>query len=194
MARNGHSQYKTEFRVARLRTFEATDLSAPLEALIEYAARHPAILRDVNPTKLERLVGATIGRALECEVEHCGRTGDGGIDLFVMDGETKLLVQVKRREKPSTESVQTVRELLAATLLHGSARASIVTTAAKFSSAARLAAATAIKLRLVEQFDLVDFDRFASILNLISRGEPPWRKYAVNELGSKLPIFRMYVG
>ncbi|MCB1055443.1 MAG: restriction endonuclease [Acidobacteria bacterium] len=185
----GHCLSGYEYRMARLRAFEPTALDAPIEALVSYVAKHPDVLREVAPTKLENLVGETLGRELDCEVEHCGRSGDGGVDLFVMDGESKLLVQVKRRATPRAESVSTVRELLGSTLLKGGKRSALVTTAPKFSADAEIAARTAVELGLVQEFRLVDFPRFVDILGILeSEAEHhPWSKYAVPLLGPNRP-------
>jgi len=168
---------------AVLKKFGPVDINAPLEELIKFAAKKPEIMRDINPTKMELLVGDTLGRALDCKVKHCGRTGDGGIDLYIFDGETPLLVQVKKREKPSTESVITVREMLGSTLLKGSSRALIVTTAKKFSKQAINSARAAVNLGLLKEFRLVDFDSFSQILNIVNKDiKLPWQKYALKSM------------
>ena len=173
----GDNSFNEDPQFAILRSFSPSDVDAPLEALIRYLARHHSDLRHLNPTKLEHLVGAVFRDHCCCEVRHCGRTGDGGVDLFVLDSDSPLLVQVKRRSTSRAEPVETVRHLLGAVLLMGHCRAAVVTTAPRFSSPAIKAAEQAVTKDLLREFALLDFGSFAEILRLVARNqEPPWKR------------------
>jgi restriction system protein len=103
-----------------------------------------------------------------CEVKRCGRTGDGGIDLLIINCDTPIAVQVRRRmTSQKVETVYPVREFLGACLLKGH-RELIYVTTARFSRGAANAANEAVKVELVRKYDLVDGEQFMSMLNLAS--------------------------
>jgi restriction system protein len=168
--------YMEEFFEAYLRNFEVSSAQIPVETLRAYLKKNEARFHEVNPTKFEELVGSVFRDVLQCEARHVGRTGDGGIDLIVLDAETPLAIQVKRRrDGRSTEGVDTVRTFLGAILLKGVQRGAIVTTARAFSPAGIAAASTAQKLSLVRQFNLIDFPSFLSMYRLVAdRDVHPW--------------------
>jgi hypothetical protein len=135
---------------------------------------------------MEELVGSIMGDFLDCDVIHTGGTGDGGVDLLLVEGEeTQYVVQVKRRlKKGRGEPVSVVREFLGATLLAGESRAMFVTTATHFTPPAVVAADTAVARGLVERLDLVDRTRFLELLHLVSdRTLPSWRAFYEREKG-----------
>jgi hypothetical protein len=99
--------------------------------------------------------------------------------LFYVESHQPTAIQVKRRKSPdSVEPVSSIRDLLGATLLSQSTKAIFVTTADHFSKEATSAAKLASELKLVQSFELFDFNSFVSLLNLISTNEsPPWQSF-----------------
>jgi len=131
---------------SKLRAFEG-DLPDVINwELAQYLRRRPNAWCRFTPAGLEQVV-ADILRAnyREAEVIHVGRPGDGGVDVLLIDsGGPTWLVQVKRRSKPeSVESVETLRNLLGAIVLHGTLHGLVVSTADRFSTRTRAAVTTA---------------------------------------------------
>lgn len=171
--------YERYIRRAILRSFEPSDIELPVQTLRKYLKEQPNLIYELHPIKMERLVQAVFGEFFDCEVVHCGKSHDGGIDLILINSEQPSVIQVKRRAKPdSVESVNTVRNLLGAMLLQQRQHAIVVTTADHFSSEAQQAAKTAVDLNIVKSFDLIDANRFLNMLNLIYSGrEELWRAH-----------------
>lgn len=187
------SDYTTiAMRWAIARQFDVRSAHVPLALLTREIARTPTLLYDVQPRKLEELVGAIFASVYACRVEHVGRSYDGGVDLIVVDSNNPLLVQVKRRSAPRhTEAASVVREFIGAMHLRGATRGAIVSTARAFSQLARRHAATITRTRRFEYFELVDFDRLRSMLRLLppTRAEP-WRPYIAVLSRGPIPIER----
>ena len=67
----------------------------------------------MTPQEFERFVGAILRDLLDCEVHHMGGPNDQGIDLLLIDGEKRILVQAKRRTKTGrSEQVSVIREVI----------------------------------------------------------------------------------
>ena len=103
-----------------------------------------------------------------CEIIHCGKTGDGGIDLKIINSDKPILVQVKRRTESRAnfaEPIKDVREFLGA-MVGESEKGIYVTTANKFSKQTKNTIEKKINSKIVTQFDLVNFDALISLFNL----------------------------
>ena len=169
-------------RIARkgiAKEFNVTAGELPLEALIREAKKRPQILYDVNPRKLEETVAAVFGAVMDCNVEHVGRSHDGGVDLIVLDADAPLLVQVKRRQHAEhVEPASLVREFIGAVALRGAVRGAVVSTARKFSPLAQRHARNIVSSRTFVEFDLIDFARFRDLLRLTPGSlTDPWRQH-----------------
>jgi len=167
----------TSYHEAVLRTFDVSSAEIPVQTLQDYLIKNENRFYEVNPSKFEELVSDVFRDFFACEAKHVGRTGDGGIDLIVVDSDSPLAVQIKRRRDPeATEKVKTIREFLGAALLEGFKRAAIVTTARSFTKGARAAAQSAVTHSIVDQFDLFDFSGFIEIFRLSASRQmrPPW--------------------
>jgi len=171
--------YERERVPAALRTYAVGDIEVPVNALRRELAENPKWLAELNHTKMEHLVGSILRDYMKCDVVHTGRTGDGGVDLLLLDGETPYVVQVKRRlNEERGEAVSAIREFVGATLLAGYKRGIYVTTATHFTPPAEDAAVLAKTCGLVEEIHLVDQSRFLDILHLVSNKTlPPWKAY-----------------
>lgn len=169
--RGDDSTYRKVLRHAILRSFQPSDLMLPIEALRRCLTDQPSLVYEIHPQKMEQLVQSVFREYFHCDVYHCGRSHDGGVDLYFVQGENSVVVQVKRRSNPNaTESVGTVRDLLGATKLHPGQHSILVTTAKRFSREAKAAAARAIRLKAVKSYELIEASRFFEMLNLVHSG------------------------
>jgi hypothetical protein len=110
------------------------------EELAQHLRRHPDVWHRIDPRRLEQLV-TDIFRANydNCEVEHVGRPGDGGVDVVFVDSEkSKWLIQVKRRSSHGRpEGPEALRNLLGTCVVKGESKAIVVTTADYYSNQAQ---------------------------------------------------------
>lgn len=171
--------YEWERVPAALRSYQIDEIDVPVQALRREITGNSKLLAELNPTKMEELVGSILSDYMDCEVVHVGRTGDGGIDLLLLDSDKPYVVQVKRRiNQRSGETVSAIREFLGATLLYGHRRGIYVTTATHYTRSAVEAAAKAKSVGLIEKLHLVDQDVFLRLLRLVStKTLPPWRAF-----------------
>jgi HJR/Mrr/RecB family endonuclease len=161
--------YECERISAALRSYNVSDIQVPVAALRQELKNRSALLSDLNPTKMEQLVGSVLSDFMDCEVVHTGRTSDGGIDLLLLKSDTPYVVQVKRRLREGQgEAVSSIREFLGATLLAGYKRGIYVTTATHYTNAAIDAASAAKSRSLVKKLHLIDRDKFLRLLSLVS--------------------------
>lgn len=166
-------------RNAVLRKYELGNKNVPISILQTYLRDNFADVIHIHHRKMELLVKSVFSEHFSCEVEHIGKSNDGGIDLLLVQSDNPIVVQVKRRQSlPYVESVSGIRELLGATLLNGSKQCIYVSTCSKFSEPSKNAAALAVDLGVVESFELYDFPRFVAALKLTTKSKSePWRKY-----------------
>jgi hypothetical protein len=169
----------------RLRLFDISDAHAPTESLREVLSSGRFATHQIDPYALERLVGDVLADFFDCEVRHVGRSGDGGIDLLVLDADQPRAVQVKRRSNNKAESVAFVREFLGAMVLAGHMEGIFVSTAPRFSPPAIEAAKSTRLRRYATRIDLLDAN---ALTNLIRSTSPiaPWVS-AAPTLSSPLP-------
>lgn len=151
--------------VAKLKTFHISDMEAPLLELRKYLSGHPEQLRVIAPKALERLMRDCLSEHFECEAQHVGGPGDDGVDILLIHKAEPVLVQVKRREHPSSaESVRTVRELLGALLTEGAYRGIVISTAQRFSRAAIRATTVPTIIRKGYSVTLYNYDDVLALL------------------------------
>lgn len=77
---------------AILRRFDAAAISLPLDVLRQALLVRERLLHDLHPRKMEQLVQSVFRDFFHCGVEHCGRTGDGGIDLALVLSDQPAIV------------------------------------------------------------------------------------------------------
>lgn len=165
----------------KIKEFDVSDMSAPIDALRHYLASKPDLLYSVNPYNFEKLIASCFSDYFDCEARHVGGLGDGGVDIVLLDKDDPILIQVKRRQNAEyVEEVKTVRELLGVLLMENSYRGMVVTTANRFSKAAKNAAT---RPRLVDfgyKIELYDYDLVLSVINRVADKTPnPWEKFIV---------------
>jgi len=150
-----------------LKSFDLDSITVPIKTLEIELRKRPEIVHSLNPTKFEELVQSIFSDFYETDVSLVGRTGDGGIDLIFCDGNTPFAVQVKRRQSPnSTENVRLVREFIGAMLLKEYRNGLLVSTAKSSSKGSKDSSKKAIELGVIDQFELIDRDKFFEIFRL----------------------------
>lgn len=163
-------------RRAILNKFEIGSNLVPLDILKSEINKRPEIMYEIAWRKMEDLVQQVFKDFFSCDVKHCGKSHDGGVDLLILDYDNPIIVQVKRHKNPNyTEPVDVVRELLGTMLIKGSTRGIFVTTAKKFSPDSEKVRNEVLEKKRVDYFELIDFDRFCAILNLTKDNlQKPW--------------------
>lgn len=129
---------------------------------------------------MEKLVQSVFSDFFDCEVTHVGRSGDGGIDLILVNSDSPVVVQVRRRKKLKiTEGVRYIREFLGAALVNKNKNLIYVSTCSKFSDKAEEAALAYVDNGQVESYKLYDFERFRDVLKLTVACDksPTWQKH-----------------
>src|SRR5262249_39452764 len=126
-------------------------------------------LYEMEPYEFESFVGNVLRELYDCTVLHVGMAGDGGIDLILVDSEMgQIPVQVKRRGRGGkVEGVAVVREMRGAMVLKNHSDGMIVTTADRFSVAARDAAEPKPGHLVPQNINLVDCRRLLDIMGLV---------------------------
>lgn len=166
----------------KIREFDVSDMSAPIDALRHYLTSKPELLYRVNPHSFEKLIASCFSDYFDCEARHVGGPGDGGIDVVLLDKDNPILIQVKRRQKPGhVEGVQTIRELLGVLLLENNYRGIVVTTANRFSKASKDAVSRPQLVDFGYKVELYDYDSVLSVINHVADQNPkPWEKFIAN--------------
>jgi hypothetical protein len=134
-----------DFTVAEAKRYDVAAMEVPIDSLRRHLLGEPTDLARVHPHVLERLIGDCLAAEFApCEVIHLGRTGDGGIDLLLVESDREpVLVQVKRRaDVAGSEGINVVRELNGVLFREGFARGMVVTTANRYTRGARAEAMT----------------------------------------------------
>jgi len=117
-----------------VKRFSVDDKLLPLNALMSELQKRPEMLYHIAPSKLEEVAQSVLRNFFDCDVKHVGKTGDGGIDLIVIDSESPILVQVKRRADPErTELVKEIREFVGTLFIEDKRRGIFLSTARNFS-------------------------------------------------------------
>lgn len=164
-----------------LREFSVGGSEIPIESLRKYIFNHSEGIYLANPDKMEHLVGSVFSEHMNCEAIHVGGPNDDGIDLVLIDGNQKYLVQVKRRSsQDKAESVKGIREFVGAMVLNSEMKGIYVTTAPRFSPNARETANRAIRLGAVDEIKLVDGKRLLEVCDLTRNNIiPSWEKFPI---------------
>lgn len=161
-----------------LKSFAPEDLDVPIKILKNEMEKNPKILYKIHHHKMEKVVQSVLNEYYDCEVEHCGKSHDGGIDLLVLHSDSPIAVQVKRRQEGKTESVSAIRDFIGAMMLKGVKNGLFLTTADHFSLESQKAAKKSITMDLLNKFELIDFENFIEIFNLVKKKPyKPWEKY-----------------
>lgn len=165
---------------AILKKYDVSGKDIPISVLGSYLKDNFEEIIHIDDRKMEQLVQSVFSEHFECEVTHVGKSGDGGIDLILVDSYAPAVVQVKRRKSLNvTESVSCVREFLGAAQLAESKNLIYVSTCNKFSDPAIKAKDKALNLQLVDSYELYNFERFRDVLRVARRLDrsPAWLEH-----------------
>lgn len=169
----------TIIKNAVMRKYDLASKNIPIKVLQKYLRSNYDDVIHIHDLQMEKLVQSVFSEHFTCEVEHIGKSHDGGIDLLLIQSDSPTVIQVKRRKKLShVESVSGIRELLGAALLKESKNCIYVSTCSKFSSPANDTAQRAVELGIVESYELYDFSRFSDVLKLTACSHVElWRNF-----------------
>ncbi|MBF0417958.1 MAG: restriction endonuclease [Magnetococcales bacterium] len=161
--KSGHSF--GHYTHAVLKTTTIDSASIPLDALEDYLKNNPDKVYNIHYKKMEELACSIIREQYMCDVQLCGRSHDGGIDLLMIVGEEITPIQVKRRMSPSRrEGVSVVREMMGVMLRDGYRNAKVITTAEKFTYDAINDVSKLLASGRADTFELIDFGMFMGLL------------------------------
>lgn len=150
-----------------LESFNVNSADIPIEVLIAELPKQVNSIYNIDPKKMEDLVAAILSGVHDCDVHQLGYSKDGGIDLILLNSDSPIAIQVKRREKPNRkEGVKIIHEFLGAAILSDHRDLMFVTNADDFTSGAKKAAAKAVKKQIVERFELLSRDKLISLIGL----------------------------
>lgn len=183
----GAQHYKAPaiHRRAVLRQFDIAESDIPIESLRSHLTRHPDELSHISPQSLEKLVAAVFRETMDCEAIHVGGPNDRGIDVVLVEGKRRYVIQTKRRSGTAAEGVAAIREFVGVMVLADEMRGIFVTTARKYSPAARETARTAVERDIVKYIDLVDAKRLMGVCQLAGgKDVGPWKE--ARSKGAKL--------
>ena len=171
-----------KFYEGAIYVFDITNVNTPITALRHEIANRNIDLCNISPRDLEILTGSVLRDYLQCKVQHIGGPNDQGIDLLLAEGDTPIIVQVKRRERPDrAEAVSVVRELLGTMVLHGINKGIVVSTVSHFSSQSKRAVLQA-RERLGFEIDLYNQDRLLEVLRVTEPPEKPWLPFIPKDM------------
>jgi hypothetical protein len=136
--------------------------------LLEFIKDENRLFR-MEASEFEFLVGEVLSDLYRCEVVHVGRTGDGGIDLILLESDVgKIPVQVKRRtDSGKVEGVSIIREFRGAMVLTGASEGMFVTTAQRFTKGAQDASLPAPGHLVQQKIHLMDGRRFLDVMGVL---------------------------
>jgi len=175
---NHQNTFNHKLKHGVLRKYDFNDTKLPLNTLREELLKKPDIVYSIHHKKMEQLVASVLSDFYSCEAHVVGKTADNGIDVILVNKDTPILIQVKRRMSAKTEGVEEVRKLLGAVQLQQGKEAILVSSAKKFSRQAIKAANDVVSLDLLKRFDLLDFKSFLSLMNLTQEeNKKPWLKF-----------------
>lgn len=153
-----------------VKTFDIDSKHIPTNTLVNELKKDTNLTFKINPHKFEQVAKHVFSAYYNCDVKHVGRSHDGGIDLYIIDSDDPILVQVKRRESSTAvESISTVRDFLGAMFINNSRRGIILSTAKRFSRISQQTADTLIANNRLDLFELHDFNSFCSMLDVIKK-------------------------
>jgi hypothetical protein len=135
--------------------------------------------RRLNPETFENVIATTLDGLFDGEVIHVGGPSDGGVDVIVLDGNEKIVVQVKRRSSSKyVEGVSVIREFLGGMVLSESKHGMFITTADHFSREADIASKKSVTIGAINKLELIDSEKLLELLRLVwIKKHPPWEKY-----------------
>lgn len=74
-----------------IKSFNIADKNIPVNVLRDYLKKHNDDIYYINDRKMEELVAGIFRDYYECDVEIVGKSGDGGVDLILINGDPCVL-------------------------------------------------------------------------------------------------------
>jgi hypothetical protein len=172
------------YTIPHIKRFDYETSIASLSHLSKEMHQSQQKVYDMDPTKFEVFVGSVVSDFLDCEVHHVGRSGDDGVDLIALVGESPLMIQVKRRQDPtSTEGIDVVKLLFTSAFARGADRGMVITSAKQFTRPARLWSESRKIVESGFKLKLVDINSLMSMINAVASkdAEPAWHRHRDRE-------------
>ena len=164
------------FKQCKHGIFNIDDKNLPIDVLTSELQKRTDLLYHIDPYKLEELSQSILKGIYDCQVHHVGKTGDGGIDLIVLDGDEPILVQIKRRQNPNhVELVKNVREFVGTLFIEGKRRGIYISTADKFSKGSKETADKLLRQRKLDYFELIDYQKLCSLIKTSTSSNNIWQ-------------------
>lgn len=163
-----------------LRKFSLNVPSALMNSMHGAIAKHPEVIGEINPRKMEGLVDAVVKDffpGVECK--HCGKSDDGYRDLLLVIGDKPFAIQVRRsRKNGEAESVHLVTHFIGAYLLKNMPHVTLfLSTAENFTEDANASTDTILNRKPVERFEQIARKSFMEILEATKKNlKEPWRR------------------
>jgi len=177
------------YTIPNVKRFDYEAAVPSMSYLSKEIHRNRERLYGMNPTGFEVFVGSVLSDFLDCEVHHIGRSGDDGVDLIALVGDSPLMIQVKRRESPSaTEGIDVVKLLFASAFVQGSSNGMVVTSAKRFTRPARIWSESRKLTDSGFHLDLVDMNSLMSMVDAVASKDevPPWHRHRDRERAAQL--------
>lgn len=137
------------------------DVSEINAELVEYLAKHPEKMREMNPRKFEELV-AELFKDMGYEVEVTPRSNDGGLDIRVIHksglGRFLTLIECKRYSAENKVDVGIVRGL-SGVVSAENATSGLIATTSYFTKGAK-----SFQRRIEARMALADFEELRKLL------------------------------
>ncbi|MBP7077631.1 MAG: restriction endonuclease [Bacteroidales bacterium] len=173
-------EFTTDVKIfTAIKNLEDRKKEKAIKQLINEIQNNKNKMYSINPQKLEILAQYVFSAYFNCEVEHVGKSHDGGIDLLVVNSDKPILVQVKRRSRNDVvESVSTIRDFLGAMYINNNYNGIVVSTAKRFSKDSKKIITSLLEENRLEYFEIFDFNRFVSILDVVNdTNKKNWIQY-----------------
>lgn len=143
------------------------DLDIINTELIEYLAKHPEMMREMNPRKFEELL-ASIYKNLGYTTTLTPASKDGGFDIFAAQrddvGQTLSIIEAKRYSEDNKVGVEIVRGLYGVVEANRATRGIVATTS--FFTKGAVEFRDTVRHRMA----LADFDAVTRMLRNMSKG------------------------
>ena len=148
-----------------LKSFDLSDAAIPITILQHELPKKFSDVTHVNPYRFEDYVAEVLRMDFRCEVRRLGYSRDGGIDLFLLQGDKCVAVQIKRRlQHNKPEGISPIREFVACALLKGIHDLLFVTTADRYTAGALDVASQFTAKGIIKSYKLVDLNTLQNIV------------------------------